>query len=880
MADMRLRSWRDVIPLRLRSLVRRRAVEHELDEELAFHLEMTARQEMERGLDADAARLAAARRFGGVELQKDACRDTRGFAPLEAIAQDARHAWRALRRSPGYALTAIAALAIGLGATAALTAAVDAMLIKPLPLPGVERMRWLSEARNGEESNGSPARLRDWAALPIVEHAAGLYSDSPVVRELGAPERIDTMRMVGPLLETMGLQTVAGRMPTPEETRGAGDPVVLLSHRFWQQRLGARADALGSTLTLDGRAFTVIGVLPPAAEQVFDVELWAPAAADQQNLPRTAHFLSQVVRLAPNVSDDIARAALSVALSRLAQDHPDTDRGRTATLSEFASPERRGARLPLLVLLGAALLVLLVSTLNVAALSLTRGIGRLREASLRVALGAGRMRLVQLHLIESGMLAAAGVVAGLVVASLGLDLLKAGIPSPRLATAAIDVRLLSAAAVLAVACTLIVGALPALLALRCASAPVLREGGPQSAGPVRSRWRGAIVVAEVALAVAGLSAASLLTRSLVAMAKVPLGFVPEHTLSFVIPPSFSDTAEREPVRIANLVVDRARTWPGVQSVGVADRLPLGGGAETSPVRVNGVALAPELDRQSVEWRTATAGFFGAAGVPLLRGSLYAGGWDTNQPREALVNDVFVRRYLGGADPIGREVARVRGSRPDAPLDWFRIVGVVGGVRIRPTQLEPAPQVYVPWGATGWPVLRVVIRTTTDPETLIPAVRLLSRSLGDDVTIENVQTLHAHLDEIGRERRLQTGLINGFAAVALALAVLGLYGLLAAEVAARRQEIGVRLTLGARPRQLLAATCLRGLRFAALGLLLGMAATPLIARAISGLLVGVSPDDWAAPAITCAVLLMAAALASFAPALRASRVDPASALRHD
>jgi putative ABC transport system permease protein len=879
---MGLRRWLIVLPLRLRSLFQRRAVERDLDDELAFHLEMSAQQETARGLDEADARRAAQRRFGGLALQKDAVRDTRGFLWLELLTQDVRHAWRALRRTPGYTVAAMSALAIGIGATAALTAAIDAILLKPLPLPQVERLRWLDERRDGQPSSGTVQRLKDWAASGVVESAAGVFSDSPVVRGNGipAPERIDVMRMFGPFVETMGLTPVAGRLPTPDEARGVGESVVLLSHRFWRQRLEGRATVLGTTFTLDGAPHTVIGVLPAAAEKVFDVELWAPAPPQLQNAERDSGFLAQFVRLAPGVTDEMARAAFDAAAARLALAYPATDRGRRAELLPFGSPGGRDASMPLLVLLSTALLVLLVATLNVAALSLARGIGRLREASLRVALGAGRARLVRLHLIESGLVTIGGVALGLAFASILLDLLKAFIPFPRLADAAIDGRLLLFAGVLAATCTLVVGALPALLALRCAAAPVLREGGPQSAGLVRGRWRAAIVIAEVTVAVVVLVTASLLTQSLVNVARLPLGFEPEHTLSFRIPLSSTD-GDRTPDRvgIAEELTDQARAWPGVRAVGVADRLPIGGSAATTAVTITGATLSPELARQEVGWRTASAGYFVAAGIPLTRGRFYAERWTPAHPREALVNETFVRRYLPGLDPIGREVGNLRPMTPGAQTP-FRIVGVVGDVRSRATQLDAEPQVYVPWAATTWPTLHVVIRTTSEPEALLPAVRLLARSLGDNLTIEAVQTLHAHLDGLGRERRLRTSLVNGLALTALALAVLGLYGLLAGEVAARRQELGVRLTLGARPQQLLTATCLRGVRLAAIGLVLGLLTTPVVARAISRLLVGVSANDWLAPAFTCAVLLLVATLASLAPALRASRVDPAAALRHE
>lgn len=873
------RLWLTQVRLRLRGLFLRRRLDQQLDDEFAFHLEMATREAERRGLPPDEARRAARMALDGVVARQEQCRDARGWGWLDGLAQDTRHAGRALRRAPGFTAVALASLGLGIGATSALFAVVDAVLLRPLPLPSSERLVWIEEMRDGSLVGGTPDRLRDWAALKSVEGAAGFYADEPLVRIAGGEQRrTATLRLVGPLVEILGVTPILGRTFTRDEIDG-GANLVLLTEGAWRGRFGAREDLLGTTITMDGRATEIVGVLPSPVNALDDVELWAPAPASIQRAPRVSGFLGQIARLRSDVALDAARAEFAATATNLSATHPDTDRGIRPSLVSLQARLGQDARLPLLTLLGTVVLVLLVASLNVAALSLARGLSRRREASLRVALGASVGRLLQLHLLESGLLALGGVLIGIAGAWLGLDLLRAWLPpAPRLQEAALNGRLLVFSGALAFVSALIVGALPALVATRGAAGRTMREGGPTIAGPTRSRWRGALVVAEVAAAVVLLIGASLLTRSLVNIGAAPVGADPANTVTFAIPLSW-DTDQSRIDAITADVLARLAALPEVAAAGMVDRLPLGGGSQTTAVAVRGRTLADDVARRMVGWRTATPGYFAAVGIPVAQGELYGDLVDERAPRVAVVNRTFVRMFLAGRDPIGVEITGWRrGKEPGGP--WTRIIGVVADVPVDPTDAEPRPEVYVPSGATYWPLLNFTVRARTEPGIITSALRAIGEDLGSDATIEDVRTLDEHVALATRAPRTRTWTIASFAVVALLLAALGLYGLLAGEVAARTQEFGVRLTLGARPRQLLGQTLARGLRLAVLGLALGLAAAPFLTHLIRGLLVGIGPADRVALGAALVVLLVTAALACLGPAWRAARVDPRVALRHE
>ena len=871
--------WWRVARARALALVAGRRLDAEVDEELAFHAAMAQAEAEARGAPPQEARLAARRRVDGVALRRDQIRDGRGFAWLDAIRQDLRHAWRGLRRTPFVTVTAIASLALGLGATASLFAVVDAVLLRPLPLPDAGRVVWLGEQRHGEESTGTPLRLADWSRLESFVAVAGYYGDEPFVRtgtvDLG---RLPAVRTFGALFDVLGVEPILGRLPTPGEQRSSGPAVVLLGEHAWRTRFAAEPAVVGRTLRVDRILAEIIGVLPDAAAALTDADLWMPAPPELQASARSAGFLSQIARLHPAASLASAQVELDAQAARLARAFPDTDRGLGARLIPLRTHLGADARTPLLVLLAAVAMVLLVASLNVASLMLARGIGRWRDAALRVAIGAGRARLLQLHLIEGAIVAASGAAAGLAIAWFGVDVLKLVLPdSPGLADARVDLRLLVTMAALAAACTLVVGILPALLAWRAAASPLLRLHGGTGSGPARSRARSALVVLQVAVAAVLITGAGLLALALDTLGHRPRGFRHSEALTFRVELPW----DSEPQRIADVttrVLDRLERAPGVVAAGVVDRLPFGGGSQTTRILIDGVALPTDLVERPVAWRTASAGYFSAIGLPQRRGERYPDRWMPGMPRVAVVNERFVRLFLGGRDPIGREVGGYRRAGGDVPR--YRIVGVVGDLRTSRDETAAMPAVYVPAGATFWPILNFAVRadTTKDASRLLPMVLTLAGELAPDVVVEDVRTMDEHLALSLREPRTRTWIVAGFAGIALLLSAIGLYGLLASEVASRVTEIGIRLALGASAGRVLSATLDRGLRLALGGLALGLLVAPFAARLIEGVLGGASARDWRPFGLAFVVLAVVAVLASLGPAWRAARIDPNRALR--
>ena len=868
-----------VARLRFRSLVDGRRLDAEIDDEIAFHAAMAEEDARRRGLDPAAARLAARRRLDGVALRRDEMRDARGFAWLDAVRQDIGHAWRGLRRTPIYTGVAVASLALGLGAAASLLAVVDAVLVRPLPLPEASRVVWIDELRNGEPSGGSPERLADWQRVHAVSAAGGYYTEEPFVRAAsGDIGRIPAVRTFGALFDVMALTPIVGRLPTPAEQRAAGAPVVLLTERAWRSRFAARRDIAGTRLRVDRVDAEIIGVLPDAIEALTDAELWMPASADLQASSRQAGFLGQIARLGPGQSIAGAGAEFAASARAMARAFPASDRGIGVRLVPLRTRLGQDARTPLLLLTATVGLVLLVVCLNVASLALARGLGRLRDSSLRLAIGAGRARLIQLHLLESGMLALLGAALGSALAWFGVDVLRAVLPStPGLASATVDGRVFAAMAALGLVSSLIVGALPAALAWGAAAAPTLRDGGYAVSGGARSRMRSVLVVAQVAVAVVLLVGAGLLARALGSLGRSPLGFEPAHVMTFGVPLSW-DSDFATIAAATTRVLDRLDAAPGVRAAGVVDRLPFGGGSQTTPVLIDGVALAADLAERDVAWRTASGGYFAAIGIPLRRGELVPARWTPDAPRVAVVNERFVRLFLAGRDPIGLMVAGH--NRSTKKSTRYRIVGVVGDVRAAIDEASPMPAVYVPAGATFWPILHFAARVDGDPASLLPTLRALATELAPNATVESVSTMDARVSKALGEPRARTWIVSAFAGVALLLAAIGLYGLLAGEVAARVREIGIRLTLGAAPRQILAGTLRRGLTLTMAGAALGLAVSPIVIRVIEALIAGRSPRDGVAFAGALLVLLVVAALASLAPAWRAARIDPNRALRSE
>jgi len=862
--------------LRLRSLFLRHQVESELTEELRFHLEAKAAELRSQGIAPADALARAQRDFGNLTLLKDQCRDRRRLNILEALVQDLRYSARGLARSPGVALVCIASLALGIGATSALFSIFDVALLHPIDIPHADRLAWFEEhRRDGQESGGNPKRLHDWQTLPAFQSVAGYYTEAAVLTQNGAATRIEALRYAGPASQVFQASTQLGRLPSETEAQN-GDLVVVLTHSAWRKYFAADPNILDKPLRLSGKSWTVVGVLAPAARYPEAVDFWAPMPREVFNATREAGFLAQAARLAPDASLQQAQTQANVLAARLALDHPATDAGRSLRLGPLAEHVAQPARVSILLFLAASFAVLLIACVNVAGLLLARGLNRRREAAIRVALGAGRTRLIRLFMAESLLLAFAGSCAGLLLASLGLDALKLALPedTPRLADAVIGWRAVLFGVTLALASAILCGLIPAWRAAVHASATGMKEGG--RAGTGSSYLRSALVIAQMALSLTLLITGGLLVNSFLRMRQAPLGFQPQHAAGFSLalpwdtPSAVIDTTTQQ-------VLERLAAAPGTWSAGVVDRLPLHGGTQSRPILVDGLDLAPDYRDKEISWRMASPGFFPAAGIPLIDGVLFRP-FQKDGPRECLITQQLARDLFPDRNPIGQRIA----SRPrhNAPPEWFQIAGVTGNTRLNPADSAPAPEVYVPWGADYWPILNFVVRGAQAPSDLSRFVDRQIRPLLPGQIIDPIESLNDLTAQTHSALRTRAILAGTLALTSLLLCALGLFALLAHETARRTREYGIRVALGAQPPELAAAAIRHGLALSAAGLALGLAAALTVARTLQSLLFEVKVTDAATCAEACLILVTMALLASAVPALRAARTDPIAALRHN
>lgn len=845
---------------RVRNTFRRpAALDERIDEEMALHLEMRAAELEARGLSAEAARREARRAFGSPSAHADAARDTREVEWLARWLRDLRYAVRNLTRRPGLVATALLSLGLGVGANVAIFTVLDAVALRPLPIPTLDRLYLVSESKAGEPTGGNPLRLRDWREqVTGFAAATGYYGEDLMLAGFGDPVRIPVLRLFGDYLTTFGERPVAGRGFT--EVESAGEPVALLRASVAARRFGSPAAAVGRLLTLDGAGYTVVGVLGDRAYPA-DVDAWLPAGRELQQGPRVASYLeiAALVRTGRTAGD--AERELGLVQARLARTYPATDAERTASLVPYSEAKVGAVRSGILIIQGIAAAVLMIACLNLAGLLLARAGERQRESAIRAALGAGRGSLVRLYLAESALIGGAGGVLGLVVAAVAVRFIRLGswpVALPRVTEAVLDGRAVAAAVAFTVAAVLSFGTAPALAAARGSLLPSLGRTAP------RQRVRSAVVAVQAALAVVLLLAAGVLGASVRRLAADGPVFADR---ALAVRVNFPWTAPGARVHgFSARALASFAAIPGVRSVGLADRLPLEGGTQSGPVSVPGRALPPEFDTKSVSIRAVSAGYFAAMGLPFVAGATLG------DRRTAVVNQEFAAEWLGDA-PVGRRIV-LQGR------DTVSVVGVVPGARQAVAVGAVQPEVFIDARETFWPQLVFVLRTTALPTAVVSAVRDRVREIDPGLPIDAIAPLDAALAEATRPVRLLTGLVVAFAAVAVGLVGVGLFGILAGYVAQRRGEIGVRLALGARP-----ATVGRQVAFHGLGLVGAGTAAGLIGWAWFGDLTRLLPVEVRPQAVGpilagVGVFAVFAALACLIPAWRAARIDPATVLRTD
>lgn len=802
------------------------------------------------------------------------------------VTRDLRYALRTLQRAPAFAAAAILTIAIGVGATTAIFSALHGVVLRPLPYP--EAGRLVSVWENWERRGGPPqewtgrSTFADWREHSRSFSAMAAVSDwAPELTGRDRPD-ILTGALVSPgYFGVLGIQPVLGRRFLPHEERPGQDAVAIISHELWQRRFGGNPAVIGTTLTLNGRATTVVGVLPPGfrGPLVSGAGVWAPLVIDRGREDYGNYFLRVIARLAPTATPEGARQDMQRVAAGIADAQPLDYRDVGITLEPLHATVTGPVQRPLWLLFGAVVLILAIACVNVANLQLVRASARQEELAVRAALGAGRERLAAQLLTEGMLLAVAGGTLGVLLGTWGTEVLLRLAPAglPRSAEIGLQPAVLLFALGATVVTGLLFGLAPAVGLPRW-QGHVLRESGRGTSGARGGRVRDALVVAEVGLGMAVLMAAGLLLRSLDELRRVDPGFRVDNTATArVILPSARYPGAADIRRFVDGLEQRAAGLPGVQSVGAINVLPLTGLVSDISFGIEQRMPAPGSEPAADE-RRVTPGFFAAMGVPLRRGRGFTTADRSGAPPVAIISESFARRFFPDADPLGQRL-RIGGVR-DTASPWWTIVGVAGSVRSRALDRDPDPEIYVPLAQRAGRGVSLVLRTDGDPTAVLAALRDVVGALDPSLPLSQAATVRELSRASLAPQRFFGSLLGAFAALALVLAGVGLHGVIAFTVRQRVREIGIRLALGARPADVLRAVLGRGMRLTALGLGVGLVAALAATRAVRGLLYDVSPTDPTTFVAVALVFTGTALVACYWPARVAARLDPVEALRHD
>jgi len=796
---------------------------------------------------------------------------------METLWQDVRFGWRNLARTRGFAMLALAMLAIGIGANTAMFSVVNAVLLRPLPFPEPESLM-LVEAK-GPDNFAAPD-FRDLATQNHSFSHLGAYFANATFNLVGGsePERVSGARISAGLLPTLGVQPLYGRNLTAEEDREGGAKVVLLGHAVWQRQFGADPNVVGRAISLDEQSYTVIGVLPPTLNFPSDKELFVPLALSARDLTSyfSPFFITITARLKPGVTRPQADAELAT-LIKPGEKGPRFQRLRVMGLQEALLSD---ARTMMLMLLGAVGFVLLIACANLANLLLTAAARRHKEIAVRLSLGASRNRVVRQFLTESLLLAASGGVAGLLLAAGGMTLINALLPStiPRNGEISVDGRVLAFTCALTVLAGLLFGTLPALRASQTALTEALKAGSPTLGGSFGAhRLRASLVVSQVALTVVLLTGAGLLIKSFVRLQQTRLGFRPERLLTarISLPRSVYATPQQR-LSFADRLLEETRKQPGMQEAALTSFLPFATGNHMFGILMNGQKIEERRPGMPMaNLRAVSPDYFRVLGIPLRTGREFSSADHERAPLVAVINETMAKRYWPNANPIGQRI-----NETNNEANWREIVGIVGSVQHLARGEEPKPEMFVPLSQVPPESLNVAVRTQVEQASFEATLRRSVTAIDANLPVFEVRTMEERLFESVAQPRFRTVLLGVFAALALVMAVIGLYAVMAVSVAQRTHELGIRVALGAQRRDVIGLILRQGIKLVSLGIVIGLAGAWALTRVLTTLLFEVKPTDPLTFVAVPVLLIAVAILACWLPARQAASVDPLTALRYE
>jgi putative ABC transport system permease protein len=861
-----------------------------MNDELRLHFEMAVADGMRRGLSLEQATAESRRHFGGMEQVKEIYRDARGVRAIEELVRDLRYGLRALRRSPGFSVIVLLTLTLGIGANSAIFSVVRGVLLRALPYADPRQlvMAWETDRDSGTRSE--PASIPDYfdflsRARSFASLAAFAVQPLNYVPAEGAPERLSAALVTGNFLPSLGVSTTLGRGFTSAEDRPGGARAVVISDRFWQTRLDGARDVLGRTLHLDDISYVIVGVVPRTMQfPTADVDLWVPMQLTPESGPRSSHGVTLIGRLRPGVTVGAAQQEMTSIAAQLEREYPRDNNARGVRLEPLEETLLGPVRPALRILLGAVALVLLVACVNVANLMLARLTARAREVAVRSALGATGLRLTRQFVVESLILTLAASVLALLLAPLTLRALLAIAPSslPRLNEVRLDGAVMAVTLGIAVAVAMAFGVLPAITARGWGISlnDHLRGGQRGGASPRQQRVRGALVMSEMAVALVLLVGAALLMQSFWRLRRVDPGWTSTNVLRVQFqlprtryPQSYADYpgSWSRIIDFERELVTQTASLPGVRSVAIASNDPLDAGFTNSFV-IEGRESEARNGQAELATRPVSANYFATLGIPVLQGRPFQSSDDASAAPVVLINEAAAHKYFPAESPIGHRL-RFWGA-------WRTIVGVVGNERFAGVATEAPPAMYPPITQAPTASANLLVRAERDPQQLVGAVRELFRQLDREIAPYGIATMDEVLDGSIAQRRFTMELLCGFAALALGLALIGVYGVVSYGVARRTHELGVRMALGATRRDVVRHVLRDGARLALFGALLGILGALAATRLLSTQLYGVKASDPGTLALAVTAIVLIALVGGYVPARRASRISVVAALQAD